>query len=365
MNIRDKQISDAQLPGEVSVAEMAETQMSTAELSAALAANPQMQRKPRTFWSMAVTSIRRDKVTLVAMSFLGILAVLSILAPVITDLLVGVGPNRTNPANQFAQPYIGPYIQWLLGTDPVTAPTMLSQSGGVTHWLGTDQLGRDQLARLLYGGRVSLTIAFAAALITLIVGVSVGTIAGFFGGVIDDVIMWFINTIVSIPAIYLLIIVTALFRPEPMTLTLYLGLLGWFGTARLIRGNVFKVRELDFVLAARSIGTTDRRVMMQHVIPNSLPIIIVNAAIDIGVLILVESALSFLGLGVQPPTATWGSMLNRANNFLFLRDPVTGDYLALHLLLAPGLLITLTVLALYLIGDGLRDALDPMMKNTR
>lgn len=334
-------------------------------LSTSLAANPQLQRKPRTFWSMALRSIRQDKLTLTAMSFLVILGFLAIFAPVLTDLLVGVGPNKTNPENAFAQPYIVPYIQWQLGIDTITAPTMLGESGGVSHWLGTDQLGRDQLARLLYGGRVSLGIAFSAAMITLLVGVSVGTIAGFFGGVVDDIIMWMINTLISIPFIYLLIIITAIFKPNPLTLTLILGFFGWFGTARLIRGNVFKVRELDFVLAARSVGSRDSRIMMQHVIPNSLPIIIVNAAIDIGVLILVESALSFLGLGVQPPTATWGSMLNRANNLLFLRDPVTGGYIALHLLVAPGLLITLTVLALYLIGDGLRDALDPMMKNTQ
>jgi len=274
-------------------------------------------------------------------------------------------PNRTNAGNSFATPYLVPYIQWMIGTDTETAPALLSRSGGVTHWLGTDQLGRDQLARLLYGGRVSLGIAFAAAAITLVIGVSVGAMAGFFGGVVDDAIMWMINTLVSIPGIYLLIIVTAIFRPNPLTLTLFLGFLGWFGTARLIRGNVFKIRELDFVLAARAMGASSLRIMTQHIIPNSLPIIIVNAAIDIGVLILIESALSFLGLGVQPPTATWGSMLNRANNFLFLRDPVTGGYVALHLLIAPGMLITLTVLALYLIGDGLRDALDPMMKNAR
>jgi peptide/nickel transport system permease protein len=324
-----------------------------------------LTRKPQTFWSMAVQSLRRDKVTLVAMAFLVILAILSMLAPVLTDLLVGVGPNRTNAGNSFATPYLVPYIQWMIGTDTETAPALLSRSGGVTHWLGTDQLGRDQLARLLYGGRVSLGIAFAAAAITLVIGVSVGAIAGFFGGVVDDAIMWMINTLVSIPGIYLLIIVTAIFRPNPLTLTLFLGFLGWFGTARLIRGNVFKIRELDFVLAARAMGASSLRIMTQHIIPNSLPIIIVNAAIDIGVLILIESALSFLGLGVQPPTATWGSMLNRANNFLFLRDPVTGGYVALHLLIAPGMLITLTVLALYLIGDGLRDALDPMMKNAR
>lgn len=343
---------------------MTVAQADSPALAAALSGDPQLQRKPRTFWSMAIETLKRDVVTLVAIGFLVVMAALSLLAPVVSSA-IGVGPNDTNPENAFQQPYIGPYIAWRTGQDPQTAALMLGKSDGIPHWLGTDQLGRDQLVRLLYGGRVSLGIAFAAAALTLILGVSVGTIAGFFGGTVDDSIMWFINTLVSIPGIYLLIIVTAIFKPNPITLTLFLGLLGWFGTARLIRGNVFKVRELDFVLAARSVGARNARIMLQHVIPNSLPIIIVNAAIDIGVLILVESALSFLGLGVQPPTATWGSMLNRANNFLFLRDPETGGYVALHLLIGPGLLITLTVLALYLIGDGLRDALDPMMKNTR
>jgi len=341
-----------------------QAQLDSAELAATLAANPQLQRTPQTFWGMAIQSLRRDKLTLISLGFLALMAVLALMAPLLEGA-IGIGPNDTNPQNAFAPPYLGPYLQWITGSDPITAPTMLGKSDGIPHWMGTDQLGRDQLVRLLYGGRVSLGIAFIAAAITLLVGVSVGTIAGFSGGLVDDVIIWFINTVVSIPGIYLLIIVTAIFKPNPLTLTLYLGFLGWFGTARLIRGNVFKVRELDFVLAARSIGADKIRIMAQHVIPNSLPIIIVNAAIDIGVLILVESALSFLGLGVQPPTATWGSMLNRANNFLFLRDPTTGSYVALHLLVAPGLLITLTVLALYLIGDGLRDALDPMMKNAR
>lgn len=331
---------------------------------AALADDSQLQRAPRTYWSMALQTLRRDVVTLVALGFLVIMALLSLLAPVVSRG-IGVGPNDTNLENAFQQPYLLPYMQWRVGQDPITAPTMLGKSAGIVHWFGTDQLGRDQFVRLLYGGRVSLGIAFAAATLTLLLGVSVGTIAGFFGGVVDDFIMWLINTLISIPGIYLLIIVTAIFKPNPITLSLFLGLLGWFGTARLIRGNVFKVRELDFVLAARAVGARNMRLMLQHVIPNALPIIIVNAAIDIGVLILTESALSFLGLGVQPPTATWGSMLNRANNFLFLRDPETEVYLALHLLIGPGLLITLTVLALYLIGDGLRDALDPMMKNTR
>jgi peptide/nickel transport system permease protein len=240
---------------------------------------------------------------------------------------------------------------------------LLRLSGGIAHWLGTDQLGRDQLVRLLYWGQVSLTIAFVAGFLTLVVGVTLGVIAGFFGGRVDDLFNWSVNTLSSIPDIYLLIIVAAIFKPSPTTLILFLGLLGWFGTARLIRGNVFKVKELDYVIAAHALGASNLRIMLQHILPNSIPIIIVNMAIDVGHLILVESVLSFLGLGVQPPTATWGSMLDRAENLLFLRDPATGAPIALHLVVAPGLLITLTVLALYLIGDGLRDAFDPTTRN--
>jgi peptide/nickel transport system permease protein len=324
-----------------------------------------LQRPPQSYWSMALRSLRQDKLTLAALSLLLMLGLLALLAPIISQTLVGVGPNDTNPNNALAQPYLGPYLKWHLGLDVKTAPRMLRESGGVSHWLGTDQLGRDQLVRLLYGGRVSLTIAFVAAFIAVILGVTIGAIAGYFGGRVDDVFMWTINTLASIPDIYLLIIVSAIFKPNPTTLILFLGLLGWFGTARLIRGNVFKVRELDYVLAARSLGAATTWIMAQHVIPNSIPILVVSLALDIGNLILVESILSFLGLGVQPPTATWGSMLNRAQGLLFLRDPATGTPLALHLIIAPGALITLTVLTLYLIGDGLRDALDPTMKNTR
>jgi len=339
--------------------------MTVNEATAPVSLGARLERKPQSYWNMAGQSLKRDKLTLAALAILGVLTLLAIFAPVLADTLVGVGPNDTNPSNAFARPYLIPYLQWVIGTDTQTAPRLLGESGGALHWLGTDQLGRDQLARLLYGGRVSLRIAFVAALITLVLGVTFGTTAGFFGGWVDDVIIWFINTLVSIPGIYLLIIVSAIFKPNPDTLMVFLGTLGWFTTARLVRGNIFKVRELDYITAARSLGTPRLRMVLQHMLPNSIPIIIVNAAIDIGTLILVESALSFIGLGIQPPTATWGSMLNRAQNLLFLRDPVSEAYIALHLIVGPGLLITLTVLALYLIGDGLRDALDPMMKNTK
>ena len=345
--------------------------MSAEKLSAAvpsaaaqLGIDSQLKRPPQSYWGMAMASLRRDKLTLTAIGFVAVIALLAVFAGVISRGM-GVDPNSTNPANAFQQPYVVPYLKWRLGIDPITAPVELGKSGGIPHWLGTDQLGRDQLSRLLFGGRVSLTIALSAATISLILGVAVGTIAGFFGGVTDDLIMWFINTMVSIPGIYLLIIISAIFKPNPWTLTLFLGFLGWFGTARFMRGNVFKVKALDYTLAARAVGARNLRIMLQHLIPNSIPVIVVVTAIDVGILILVESGLSFLGLGIQPPTATWGSMLTRANNFVFLRDPVTQDFIALHLLIWPGVLITLTVLAFYLIGDGLRDALDPMLKNKK
>ena len=332
-------------------------------LSSAFKREPLTERPPQTYWGMVTRSIRQDKLTLFAMTTVLILGLLAVFAPTITNTLVGVGPNDTNPENSFARPYIGPYIQWQLGIDDRTARIMLGKSEGVPHWLGTDRLGRDQLARLLYGGRVSLGIALVAALISFLLGGVIGLIAGYFGGLLDDVILWFINTVIAVPTIYLLIIVSAIFKPSAFTLTMFLGLLGWLGTARFMRGNVFKVRELDYVLSARSIGASHWRIMFQHILPNSLPVIIVITTIGVGALILTESVLSFLGLGVQVPTATWGNMLSRTRQFFFLRDPATGQFTALHLMWPPGLLISLAVLCFYLIGDGLRDALDPTLKD--
>lgn len=323
-----------------------------------------LQRKPQTYWDMALRSLRRDKLTIIALVFLLVVTLLSAGAGAISSTL-NVDPYVTDPSNAFAPPYIWPYIQWLTGADPTTAPTLLYESNGIPHWLGTDQLGRDQLSRLLYGGRISLSIAVIAAAIAMFLGVVVGAAAGYFGGIIDDIFMWVLSIFTSIPDIYLLIIINAIFRPSPMILTLYLGLLGWFGTARFMRGNVLKIRSLDYTLSARAVGARDRRIIFQHVIPNSLPVIIVITAIDVGALILTESILSFLGVGVQPPTPSWGNMLYRANDFVFLRNPATGQLEAIHLLFWPGILTTLTVLAFYLIGDGLRDALDPMLRNKR
>lgn len=333
-------------------------------LATALQANIPEPRQSQSYWHRAVRTLRQDKLTLVALVFVALVALAAAGAGLITRTL-GVEANLTNPANAYQQPYVWPYLKWQLGIDPLTAPIMLGKAEGVVHWLGTDQLGRDLLARLLYGARISLLIALTAATISLVLGVLVGAVAGYFGGVVDDLVMWVINTVTTIPDIYLLVIINTIFRPSPVTLALFLGFLGWFGTARFMRGNVFKVRELDYTLAARALGARNARILTHHIIPNSIPIVIVLTANSIGGLILAESILSFLGLGVQPPTASWGNMLFRANSFVFQRDPATQQLQGLHLLLGPGLLTTFTVLAFSLIGDGLRDALDPTLRDKK
>jgi len=321
-----------------------------------------VQRKPESYWQMAIRTLRRDRLTILSLIFVTLVALFAIFAGLFSNIM-GVDPYTTNAKNAYQQPYILPYIKWRLGIDMQTAPTILGIAEGKVHWLGTDQLGRDLFSRLAFAGRVSLRIALIAATISLILGVLAGAIAGYLGGVVDDLIMWLINTITSIPTIYLLIIVNSIFSPSTLTLTLFLGLFGWFGTARFMRGSVFRVRELDYTLSARAIGARRRRVLLQHIIPNTIPLIIVLTFADIGGLMVTESVLSFLGLGVQPPDPSWGNMLNRANSFIFQRDALTGQLQGLHLLLGPGILTTLTVLCLTLIGDGLRDALDPTLKN--
>ncbi len=284
--------------------------------------------QPLSFWQIALRRILRDRLTMAAIIVMTTIGLLGIFAGVISERVLGVDPNKTDLLATFETP-------------------------SAAHLLGTDNLGRDQLARLLHGGRVSLAIGLFGASIAMTIGISVGIIAAFFGGRVDDVVMWFINTLQSIPTIFLFLIVVALFAPSALWLTLVLGFLGWMGTSRIVRGEVFSVRERDFVTAARALGGSELRIMVRHILPNVIPIVIIVTAIDIGNLILIESVLSYLGLGVQPPTATWGNMLTKSQQYFHLGP---------HLVIFPGLLITITVLCLYLIGDGLRDALDPRLK---
>jgi peptide/nickel transport system permease protein len=245
-------------------------------------------------------------------------------------------------------------ITQALGVDPNDTDPLISFEGpSAEHWLGVDQVGRDQFARLLYGGRVSLGVGFFAALIIMTVGLSMGTLAGYYGRFVDDAIMWFINTLNSIPFILLLLIVSLLFKPTATTLTIFIGLISWTNITRIVRGQILQVKEMEYVTAAHSIGVPTWKLVVRHLLPNVIPVVIIFSAQVIGNVILIESALSFLGLGIMPPTATWGNMLTKAQSYFTLGP---------HLVLWPGLFITITVLCLYVIGDGLRDALDPTMR---
>jgi len=274
----------------------------------------------------AIRRILRDRLTMAAITTLLIMATLAILAPVISDQILQVDYTRAQPTNNFL---------------PLGTPG---------HILGTDDLGRDHLARLLYAGQVSLGIAFLAAGLSITIGVSLGILTGYFGGIIDDLVIWLITTLSSIPSLFLLLIISAVLSPGPMGLILVLGFLGWTGTTRLVRGETLSLREREFVIGARALGASNIRIMFVHILPNLISIITISLALDIGALILVESGLSFLGFGIQPPIPSWGNMLTDAQTFM-RRAP--------HLVFAPGILILITVLCLYLIGDGLRDAFDP------
>ncbi len=277
---------------------------------------------------LAVRRLRQDRLTLAAMAVLVTLGLLAILAPVISEHVIRQNPERIDLLRTFSPP-------------------------NAENLLGTDENGRDQLARLLYGARVSMSIGFAAALINMTLGVVIGAVAAYYGRHIDDIITWFINTVRSIPGLFLLIMIGALFRPSVEILIIVLGLLSWPGVARLVRGQVLSVKEREFVLAARTIGAGDLRIIFAHILPNVVPLVITFAGIDIGSIILVESTISYLGLGVQPPTPSWGNMLSGSTRY-FTQAP--------WLIIAPGALIWVTVLCLYLIADGLRDALDPRLK---
>lgn len=285
--------------------------------------------KPLSFWRIALIRLRRDKLTMVAMLVLVVIAILSLGAGIISEHLLGVDPNATDLLATFQPP-------------------------SAEHWLGTDSLGRDQLSRLLYGGRISLAIGVAGTLFTTVLGISIGMVAGYFGQWVDDAVMWVINTLGSIPGLFLLLVVGALFNLSPGALALLFALLGWPFISRLVRSTVFSIKEREFMIAARALGSSDLAIMWRHLVPNVFPIVIIATARSVGNLILAESALSFLGFGVQPPTSTWGTMLTKAQQFILIGD-------ARHLVIAPGFMIALTVLCLFIIGDGLRDAMDPRL----
>ena len=218
------------------------------------------------------------------------------------------------------------------------------------HRLGTDDLGRDVLSRVIHGARVSLTVGFTATAIALLIGSFLGALAGYYGGAVDWIVSRLIEVVLCFPFLLLVLAIVALFRPSFITIMIALGLTSWTTEARFIRGEFLRIREMEFAQAARASGARDSRIIFRHLLPNALAPVLVSASFGVAAAILTESALSFLGMGVPPPTASWGNMLYSAEQYL--------EY-AWWLALFPGVAIFVTVAAFNIVGDRIRDAFDP------
>lgn len=277
-------------------------------------------------WRLAGRRFRRNRLAMAGLGVMALLYWVTLLAPFIAPY----DPNFQG--NIVLNRYLGPSAE---------------------HLMGTDKFGRDVFSRILYGARISLSIGFLAVGISITLGTIVGAVAGYFRGWVDTAIARLIDMLLSIPRLILLLVIIAIFQPTIFLVIVILGLTGWEGSARIVRGQFLQLREQEFVQASRALGYSDARIIMRHILPNTLAPIIVIATLGIGNVILTEAALSFLGLGVQPPTASWGSMINDGRDAM-----ITAWWIATY----PGLAIVLTVVSFNLLGDGLRDALDPRLR---
>jgi peptide/nickel transport system permease protein len=277
-------------------------------------------------WSLASRHFRKNRLAMAGLAVMVILTIVTLITPLIAPY------DPTAQGNIILERYLEPSFH---------------------HLMGTDKFGRDIFSRVLFGARISLSIGLIAVAISITLGTLVGAFAGYFGGIVDSILMRFTDMMLSFPRLVLLIVVIALFEPHIYLVVTVLGLTGWMGTARLVRGEVLSLREREFVQAARALGMGDWRIIFRHVIPNTMAPVIVSATLGIGQTILTEASLSFLGLGVQPPTPSWGNMVADGRDAL-----INAWWIATF----PGIAIVVTVVAFNLLGDGLRDALDPRLR---
>ena len=246
----------------------------------------------------------------------------------------------------FLAPLLAPYNPTAIDIKNVLSPP------SIAHPFGTDDLGRDVMSRMIYGSRISLRVGFVAVGIAISIGILVGSLAGYYGGKVDAVLMRFVDIMLTFPTFFLILAVIAILEPSISTIMIVIGVTGWMDVARLVRAEFLTLKQRDFVLAARASGAGSARIIFRHILPNALSPVFVAATFGVAGAILVESGLSFLGLGVQPPDPSWGNILTTGKNYIEV---------AWWLSLYPGLAILITVLSYNLVGEGLRDALDPRL----
>jgi peptide/nickel transport system permease protein len=282
------------------------------------------------YWHESFRRLARDRTAITCASVLILFTLFALAAPLISKYLTHFQPSDQDLLHTFQ----GPTSR---------------------HWLGTDELGRDTLTRLAWGARVTLGISVLCVAVQLFIGTSVGLWAGFYGGAADMVSMRAVDSVLAFPDIFLFMLIAVLVRPTPVTMALIIALIGWAEVARLVRAEILVLKNEDYILALRSLGASNLRLMVGHVLRNALPVVIVIASVRVGQVVLIEAALDFLGLGVQPPTPSWGDMLSNAQTYF---------YHSAWLVVLPGLAIVLTVLATNLLGNALRDALDPRLRHS-
>jgi peptide/nickel transport system permease protein/oligopeptide transport system permease protein len=285
---------------------------------------PEAAAPPSSLLKDLVTAYRRNRM---AMAGLAVVILLVLLALFVSRL--------------------SPYDPYLIDLD------LMSQAPSKAHWLGTDQFGRDLLTRILYGTRISLVIGVVPTMLSMAIGTALGLIGGYYGGLVDTAIMRLCDVVLAFPSLLLAMVVMYTLGATLVNIFIALAVVGWAGTARVVRAQVLSLREKEFVEAARAVGVPSRVIMARHILPNCLPALIVLFTLGIPGAILAEASLSFLGVGAQPPTPSWGLIVTNGKEFLF-----SAPWIAI----SPGVFILITVLAFNFMGDGLRDALDPHMK---